>query len=243
MEQIGWDGRSKPAPMHERGFRQAPSLPQIPELQEVADAAQAGIDLASGSAIGDGAGAYEVEGVLLPRPFKVVKVGPVSLFVRDVDAASAFYQRIMGFELTEELVWDGLRCVFLRANTEHHAVALYPLALRERLGLRPDTSTFALGVQVSSYRQLRAARAFFAERGAPIVALPSELHPGIDYAFHVQDPDGHCLQFWFAMEQIGWDGKPRPAALRPRVDPLEWPETIAASPDTYRGEICLGPLG
>jgi catechol 2,3-dioxygenase-like lactoylglutathione lyase family enzyme len=243
MEQIGWDGRSKPAPMHERGFRTAPALPQISENDEVEQAATRGIDLASGSAIRDGVATYEVEGILLPRPFKVTKIGPVGLFVKDVDAATDFYRRTMGFELTEEATWEGFRCMFLRANTEHHSVALYPVALRSHLGLPEDETTFGIGMQVGSYRQLRAARAFFAERGAPIVSLPSELYPGIDYAFHVLDPDGHRLQFSFAMEQIGWDGTPRPPELRRRVDPEAWPEAIDASADAYRGEIMLGPLG
>ena len=39
----------------------------------------------------------------------------------------------------------------------------------------------------------------------PIVDLPPELHPGIDYAAHVLDPDGHVLQLYHEMEQIGWD--------------------------------------
>jgi hypothetical protein len=44
------------------------------------------------------------------------------------------------------------------------------------------------------------------------------------------------------MEQIGWDGKPRPAAARPNPAPDAWPETIPAQSDTYGGETLLGPL-
>ena len=45
---------------------------------------------------------YEVEGVLLPRPFKITKIGPVHLFVEDVDVAEAFYTDTLGFVKTEE---------------------------------------------------------------------------------------------------------------------------------------------
>jgi hypothetical protein len=45
------------------------------------------------------------------------------------------------------------------------------------------------------------------------------------------------------MEQIGWDGRPRPAAMRHPVAPGEWPASIDGDSDMYRGEICLGPLG
>jgi catechol 2,3-dioxygenase-like lactoylglutathione lyase family enzyme len=243
MEQIGWDGRSKPLAMHSRGFHASPELPQKSEEDEVRDAIADGVDFASGSDLRDEMPrVYDVEGILLGRPFKVIKVGPISLFVADVDAAVEFYRTRMGFTLTEEVTWQGERCAFLRANTEHHSVALYPTALRERLALRADSTTFAVGFQVGSYRQLRDARAFLESRGTRFVELPPELHPGIDYALHALDPDGHTVQLYFAMEQIGWDGKPRPAALRPNLPYAAWPPTIAAG-GAYDGETLLGPLG
>jgi catechol 2,3-dioxygenase-like lactoylglutathione lyase family enzyme len=245
MEQIGWDGKSKPFSMHDRGFHQSPQLPQIPEDEEVRSAAQRGDDLVSGSALRDAlpGGAYDVEGIMLPRPFKVIKGGPISLFVRDIDAATRFYTHQLGLRVSEETVWNGRRCVFLRANTEHHTIALYPLELRESLGLRADSSTFAIGFQVGSYRQLCEARAFLAGRGARFVEIPAALHPGIDYAFHVLDPDGQAVQVYFSMEQIGWDGQPRPAAMRPNPAAGAWPATLPGEPDVYGGETLLGPLG
>lgn len=244
MEQIGWDGHSKPEPMHDRGFRTKPGLPQMSEEDEIREALARDIDLFSGAANRDEVPrTYEVEGVMLARPFRVTKTGPISLFVADLDASIAFYRERMGFMLTEEVRWNGERCAFLRANTEHHSVALYPVALRERLGLRADSTTFAVGMQVASYRQLRAARAFFAERGYRFAELPPQLHPGIDYAFHVLDPDGHAVQFYFAMEQIGWDGAVRPADRRPYPAADAWPDALPADGVAYTGEILLGPLG
>jgi len=145
MEQIGWDGKSKPFSMHDRGFHQKPQLPQIPEDEEVRSSAQRGDDLVSGSALRDAlSGAeYDVEGIMLPRPFKIIKCGPISLFVRDLDAATRFYTHQLGLRVSEETVWRGHRCVFLRANTEHHTIVLCPIELRETLGLRDDSSTLA----------------------------------------------------------------------------------------------------
>lgn len=245
MEQIGWDARSKPRSMWDRMFREAPALPQISEDDEVRNALARGDDLDAGSAARDAlAGAdYDVDGILLPRPFKIVKVGPVSLFVADVDVATAFYAGKLGLRVSEEIVWNGARCVFLRANTEHHTIALYPVELRERLGLREDSTTFAAGFQVGTYRQLRDAREFLRKRGHRFVDIPAELHPGIDYALHVLDPDGQAVQLYFSMEQIGWDGKPRPAEQRPHVSPSSWPQTLSETSDVYGGETLLGPLG
>jgi hypothetical protein len=44
------------------------------------------------------------------------------------------------------------------------------------------------------------------------------------------------------MEQIGWDGQPRPAHLRTTPSP-DWPLTIEPNSDTYTDSPFQGPLG
>ena len=246
MEQIGWDARSKPIAMwDERRFRAQPELPQISEDEEVRDSVRKGGDLDSGLACRDALpGAdYDVEGIMLPRPFKIIKVGPIGLFVNDIDATVRFYTSVLGLRISEETVWQGRRCVFLRANTEHHTIALYPIELRAALGVRADSTTMTLGFQVGTYRQLCDARNFLGKRGATFVEIPAELHPGIDYAFHVTDPDGQTVQLYFSMEQIGWDGRARAPEMRPYPRLDAWPAALPGEPDVYAGETLLGPLG
>jgi catechol 2,3-dioxygenase-like lactoylglutathione lyase family enzyme len=244
IEQIGWNGHSKPKPMYDRGFDEAPALPQMSEFDEVQQALEREIDVTSGYRHVDSLPAtYDVDGVLLPRPFKIVRLGPVELFAANMEAAEKFYRETLGFTLTEEVEWRGQRCVYLRANTEHHSLALYPLALRDTLGLSPHTTSMSLGLQLANYRQLRDAVHFFKERGARFAEIPPELYPGIDYAAHVLDPDGHCIKLYYYMEQVGWDGKPRPKELRRKVDHQKWPETVEPLPDTYEGEPFFGPWG
>ena len=243
IEQVGWNGHSKPLSMYKRGFREAPPLPQISEFQEVQDALAEGVDLLSGYRYAEQMPAtYEVGGIMMPRPFKIVGIGPVSLFVEDVEASKAFYQDALGFTLCEEVEWQGYKCAFLRVNTEHHSMALYPIALRKALGLSDHTTNMAFGVKLANYQQLRDAVAFLKEHGVPVIdAIPQELHPGIDYAAHVLDPEGHCIQLYCEMEQIGWDGKPKPAEMRRKVQAGAWPDALDATTDTYRGEPFLGP--
>lgn len=245
IEQIGWNGHSKPRAMYDRGFDEAPELPQLSEFDETQQALENGIDLMSGYRhIERRPATYDVDGILLPRPFKIVRIGPVSLFVKDVDAAEAFYRDTFGFIPTEEVFWQGQRCVFMRVNTEHHSLALYPLALHEPLGLSAHTTSMALGLQLANYQQLRDAVRFLADHGVRSTnTVPSELYPGIDYAAHVFDPDGHCLQLYYYMEQIGWDGKTQPKEQRQRPANGEWPAVLEAMPDTYHGEPYLGPWG
>jgi catechol 2,3-dioxygenase-like lactoylglutathione lyase family enzyme len=161
--------------------------------------------------------------------------------VHDVEIALRFYRDELGFMVTEEIAYQGQRCVFLRVNTEHHSLALYPRALRAQLDLPEKSSLMSFGLQVANYRQLRDAIAFLQQGGVRIRHLPPELFPGIDYSAFAVDPDGHALQLYYYMEQIGWDGKPRPAHLRPKVDNTRWPESVPAASDTFNGEVYLGP--
>jgi catechol 2,3-dioxygenase-like lactoylglutathione lyase family enzyme len=244
IEQIGWNGVSKPTEMYDRGFREKPPLPQMPESAEVAEALHKGIDIFSGHRDQDTMPArYDVEGVLLPQPFKITKIGPVGLFVADVDKAEAFYTQHLGFVTSEERVYRGAHCVFLRCGTEHHSVGLFPKELRRTLGLSERTTCMSFGVEVGSYEQLRQAVAFLKAHKVPCIdAIPSELYPGIDYSAFVLDPDGHCIQLYYYMEQVGWDGKVRPQSQRRPVQ-AEWPEALEPLSDTYVDQVFQGPLG
>ena len=243
IEQIGWTGRSKPAAMYAREFHDVPPLPQINEFQEVEDSIEQGVDLMSGYRYNEDHLPFDhdVQGIRMPRPFRVVKMGPVGLFVKDIEASLAFYRDRLGFVPTEVTTVHGHAVHFLRNNTEHHSLALAPVALREKLGFSDHTTTMSFGLQLANYQQLRAAVAFFRERGYRLAEMPPELTPGMDHNIMLFDPDGQALQLYYYMEQVGWDGKPRPAVARPKVIPGQWPETVPEMPDSYRGEPFLGP--
>jgi catechol 2,3-dioxygenase-like lactoylglutathione lyase family enzyme len=244
IEQIGWDGLSKPGALHERSFRDVPPLPQTSEQDELRQALARGVDLGAGHRHVERPGRrYDVGGVLLPRPFKIVRIGPLRLFSRDLESSLVFFRDSLGLSVTEEVRFEGARCVFLRAGTEHHSLALYPIELRERLAASPHTTCLSFGLQLASYRQLRDAVAYLKERGVRVDELPGALTPGIEHSVLVFDPDGHALQLYFQMEQVGWDGRPRPAERRAAVPLSQWPEAIDARPDTFAGEPFLGPWG
>jgi len=245
IEQIGWNGYSKPRRMYNIGFEEPPPLPQISEFQETQNALAEGVDVLSGYRhLEQLPETFDVDGVLLPRPFKIVRLGPVYLFVANMSAAESFYRDILGFTLTEEITWRGHRCLFFRCNTEHHSLALYPLALREILGMSSHSTSAALSLQLANFRQLREALPFLKDRGVKITeTIPLELHPGIDYAAQMTDPDGHCIQLYHAMEQIGWEARPKSKTSRQARTLSEWPEVLESDPNAYMGEPYLGPWG
>ena len=117
------------------------------------------------------------------------------------------------------------------------------MALRSELGLREDTSTAWFGIQLANYQQLLDAREFLASHGVALRELPPELAPGMDHTILALDPDGHAIQLYWSMEQIGWDGKPRPAAQRRKITAGIWPKTLEADSDSFMGEPLLGPWG
>jgi catechol 2,3-dioxygenase-like lactoylglutathione lyase family enzyme len=245
IEQIGWNGLSKPAE-YRRPQREKVRLPvksEFDEIQESLAITQRSLD--AGFRPVELPGRFDVDGILLPRPFKIVRHGPVNLFVEDVQGARDWYRQIMGFDVTEEVIYRGQRCAFLRCSTEHHSLGLLPIGLRASLGLSASTTCASFGIQVANYRQLCDAVSFLRENGARVetTLVPPELYPGIDYAAHAFDPDGHCIQLYYYMEQVGWDGRPRQAAERRQVDPLHWPDTLEPLADTFMGEPLLGPWG
>jgi catechol 2,3-dioxygenase-like lactoylglutathione lyase family enzyme len=245
IEQIGWDGKSKPAE-YRRPVREKVRLPVKSEFEEIQESvATTGVPISAGYRPMELPSEYEVDGIFLPRPFKIVKHGPVNIFVSDVARSRDFYVEMMGFEVTEEVVYRGERCVFLRCNTEHHSLGLLPLSLREPLGLSTHTTCASFGIQVANYRQLREAVAFLRSAGVRVETdrVPPELHPGIDYAAYAFDPEGHCIQLYYYMEQVGWDGRPRRPEERREVDPNNWPEALEPLTDTFKGEPLLGPWG
>jgi catechol 2,3-dioxygenase-like lactoylglutathione lyase family enzyme len=239
MEQVGWSGLSKPLAFYRQMLRKTATLPQISETDEVSNAIASGVDLTAGQRnVPSEPGRFDVGGVLLPRPFKISRIGPLRLFVTDIDAATDFYRDILGLRITETVEYEGLRCVLLRSNTEHHAIGLYPIALRKRLDLSPHSTTFAVGFQVGGYRQLRDARTFLLDHGLTELKLPRELFPGLPRAFRMRDPDGHVVELYDAMRQVLPPSTATSAAFGD-----EWPDTVDDDGVPFLGEPHLGPLG
>lgn len=243
IEQISWNGYARPVAMR-HGTAVAPTEPQLPDYQLVTDDMNNGINVLEGARyVSKISLNYNVDGLLLPQPFKITRVGPVKLFVDDYEKLIRWHTQVLGFTLTEEVEWQGERCAFLRCNNEHHSLGIFPKSWRKKLGLSETTSSMSFGLQLANYRQLKDAVKFLRDNGVRVETdiIPPELHPGIDYAAYAFDPDGHCIELYYAMEQIGWEGKPRPKELRRKVDPNHWPDILEPLTDTYTGEPYIGP--
>ena len=231
MEQLGWDGRSKPESFYYRGFHETPELPQISEYQEVEDVKAKG-DALDGYRFDERRPAvFDVEGVLLPQPFKLTRLHRVCLFVDDPEASLAFYQDTLGLTVTERRVVAGHTCLFLRTVDEHHSLALMPNALKAEFGIGA-----ACSFSVATYQQLRDAYAHLIAKGVKVVDLPAEISPGISYGFWVQGPDAVAVQIVYGTERFDAGGT-LPAAM----DKLS--DTISFGRGKWHEPVFMGPLG
>jgi catechol 2,3-dioxygenase-like lactoylglutathione lyase family enzyme len=239
MEQIGWDGLSKPREMWSGVMDERPSLPQVSEAGEVQRAANSGIDLSTGHRVGPpGEQSYEVDGVTMSRPFKIVGIGPISLFVDDLEQAETFYTRVLGFARRERVTWNGHHGILLSSGAEYYTLALYESGLGSDLGMSSRSNSMALGIRVANYRQLRAAVDFLRARGAEEVTVPAGLVPGFDYVAHLRDPDGNLVQLYYYQRQCA-PSDPVPPTVSSAA--RDWPEVVDAPLDVFGGQQFLGP--
>ena len=235
MEQIGWDGYSKPQSMYDRAFKSCPPLPQISELQEVAAALERGDSLKGFRSEDESEPGYVVEGVLMSRPFKLTRLGRILIFVEDIDVSVEFYSKVMGLKLTQCTDVLGLRSAFLRADTEHHTLALLPKALEHQLPFGA-----AYGMAVASYQQLRDAYRYLSERDR-LIDVPASLAPGVPYGFWVRGPDRVAIQLYYGMECVDRQGSaPEPVTYPAPV--AGWPEAIQHGGCRWFDPVSLGPL-
>jgi len=151
---------------------------------------------------------YDVGGVLLPRPFKPRRLGHFALWQSDLDMMRRLYVDVLGFRHTDTVVRDGQPvAVFTSHGTDHHSLAAIHAATAE--GVRKThyengVLVNQISFQVGSLEEVVHAHEYFGERQVYISRLGRDF-PGSNWALYVLDPDGHRVEFYYGMEQIGWD--------------------------------------
>ncbi len=151
-----------------------------------------------------------------PLPFDIRKIGHVVLFVTDFDRSIDFYTKILGFRVSDyypDTMMDG-RMVFMRCNADHHGVALVGAgnAPASRSGIHH------MAFEVDSIDEVLAARDHLEAHDVPIDFL-GRRRAGAQVAVEFRDPDGHCLEIYWGLDQVDGDGKVR--------SPDEWREVFS----------------
>ncbi len=144
-------------------------------------------------------------------PFCIGKIGHVVLNVRDVERSARFYTEVLGFRISdvypEEMVPGGM--VFLRCSPDHHGIALVG-SMREAAA---NTELNHIAFEVGSLDEVVRARDHLRRHGVEI-DFEGRRRAGCQLAVEFRDPDGHRLEIYWGIDQIGSDGRGRP--------PTEW---------------------
>jgi catechol 2,3-dioxygenase len=150
------------------------------------------------------------------RPFHLTKIGHVVLMVSDLERSARFYAGVLGFRVSDvypETMMKG-RMVFMRCAADHHGVAL--------VGAAPGGSAqhelHHMAFEVATLDEVFAARDWLKANGVK-VEFEGRRRAGCQVAVEFRDPDGHWLEIYWGLDQVGPDGKVRP--------PEEWRECFS----------------
>ena len=161
-------------------------------------------------------------------PFRIGKIGHVVLNVRDVARSVRFYTEVLGFEVSDvypdAMVAGGM--AFLRCNPDHHGIAMVGSMATASESVELNHVAF----EVATLDEVVRARDHLRRQGVTI-AFEGRRRAGVQIAVEFRDPDNHRLEIYWGIDQIGSDGRARPASEWKGARSLE--EAIA---DPGRGQ-------
>lgn len=166
---------------------------------------------------GTGVELYATRGDLAVKPVTAgvapLKLGHVAFFTPDPDKVGKFYQRFLGFRVSD---WIEDFFLFMRCNADHHAVNF----LR---GDKPRMHHIAF--ELKDVAHIANSCDVLAKNKIPIVWGPIRLGPGHNIATFHREHDGQMVEFYTELDQMKdealgyFDPRPwhRDAVQRPKV--------------------------
>ena len=150
-------------------------------------------------------------------PFAVRKIGHAVVFVSDLERARRFYSDVLGFKVSDvypvSMMPGGM--VFLRCNGDHHCLALVGGKDATR-----DRSLHHLAFELATLEEVFRARDHLKAHGTRIV-YEGRRRAGCQVAVEFLDPDGHHLELYWGVDQIGSDERSRPSREWRQTSTLE----------------------
>ena len=166
----------------------------------------------------------------MTTPIKTRKLGHVVLTVTDIERSTKFWTDIMGFEVSDT---NERGMIFLRNSSDHHTIALVPAETPSAVPKEGQPGFHHCALEVETVSELFKIRDFLRERGVPIV-YEGRRGPGGNPGIEFKDPDGFNIEIYSTMDQIGADGKSRPAEQWRRAKTLEEAVANPLQGVTYR---------
>ncbi len=159
---------------------------------------------------------------------RVARLGHIGLTVRDIDRTVDFYSKYLGLSLTErfqypeEKIGHGVAVTagaFMRCDVTHHELSIFKMRSDILPEDTPDASRYGFGLhhiafELGSPQDLLDLYTKMQDDGVEIVNARKG-GPGNQPRFYARDPDGNLLEFYWGIDKIGWEDRPRP------YDPIE----------------------
>ena len=130
----------------------------------------------------------------------ITRLNHAVLFVRDVDAAAAFYAKAFGFvELSRP---QGMRAVFMRspAAGNHHDLGLFEVGAQAPRPPRGAVGLYHLAWEIDTIEGL----ARMSESLSQLGALTGASDHGVSKSLYGRDPDGNEFEVMWAVPREAW---------------------------------------
>ena len=151
----------------------------------------------------------------MTRPFRLRRLGHFGLDVNAIEECRDFYERMMGFRVSDPLglgkrlpederdKYGPSNGYFMRHGTDHHSFVIFPRKVRRRLipNTREDNTINQITWQVGSLREVVSGNTWLKE--AIRVVRTGRDAPGSNWHFYPVDPAGHTNELYYGIEQIG----------------------------------------
>jgi catechol 2,3-dioxygenase-like lactoylglutathione lyase family enzyme len=174
-------------------------------------------------------GVIDVEGIQSPEmqalknrttpedlPFNITKIGHVVLRCQDIEKSVKFYTDVLGFRISD-VYPDSMihgKMVFMRCNNDHHGVALVGGVNQPSKNIEMHHMAF----EVDTLDEVMRAREHLKKHNVSI-QFEGRRRAGVQIAVEFLDPDGHWLEIFWGLDQVGPNDVARP--------PEEWVEEFS----------------
>jgi catechol 2,3-dioxygenase-like lactoylglutathione lyase family enzyme len=131
----------------------------------------------------------------IPMPAMTARLQHVVLASTDAAKMSAFYQDVIGFTLSDEVLDDNgdLRTAFVRSDFEHHSLAVFQAS-----ECRLDHHCY----EAADWNSIRDWGDHFAAIRVPLVWGPGRHGPGNNLFIFVHDLDGNWIEISAELEIV-----------------------------------------
>jgi catechol 2,3-dioxygenase-like lactoylglutathione lyase family enzyme len=119
-----------------------------------------------------------------------LKLGHVAFAVPDPKATAEFYERVMGFRVSD---WIGDFFVFMRCNTDHHSVNF----IRGK-----SAKLHHMAFELQDFSHLHRSCELLGQKKIPIIWGPLRHGPGHNVATYHRDHDDHVIEFFCELDQM-----------------------------------------